>query len=159
MECCNSKNSHKSFAAQCTACGKTGKPVKRETLEHLLKEDCVSFIQNVQYCFCLSPYCNVVYFSRNSDTFYKEDLKVRVGLKETEDPIPVCYCFGYTQKMILEDFLKNGCSTIQKEITKKVKEGVCQCEVTNPQGTCCLGDVAQVTKSARLRFLEKESMD
>ncbi len=39
MECCNSKNSHKDFATQCNACGKTDMPVKRETLEHLLKED------------------------------------------------------------------------------------------------------------------------
>ena len=146
MECCISKNSHKGFAAQCTACGKTGKPVKRETLEHLLKEDRVSLVRDTQYYFCQTPHCNVVYFSRNADTFYKTDLKVRVGLKETAEPIPVCYCFGYTRKMIEDDFLRNGCSTIQKEITKKVKEGVCRCEVTNPQGACCLGDVAQVIK-------------
>lgn len=25
----------------------------------------------------------------------KEMLTVRVGIKETEDPIPLCYCFGY----------------------------------------------------------------
>lgn len=77
---------------------------------------------------------------------HKADLKVRVGSKETEEPILVCYCFGYTRKMIEDDFLRNGRSTIQKEITKKVKEGKCRCEVMNPQGTCCLGDVAQVLK-------------
>ncbi len=146
MECCNSKNSHKDFATQCSACGKIGKPVKKKTLEHLLKEDRVSLIRDTQYYFCQTPHCNVVYFSRNSDTFYKTDLKVSVGLKETEEPIPVCYCFGYTKKMIVEDFFKNGRSTIQEEITKKVKQGICRCEVTNPQGTCCLGNVAQVLK-------------
>ncbi|HHT9116074.1 MAG TPA: putative iron-sulfur cluster-binding metallochaperone, partial [Candidatus Wunengus californicus] len=78
---------------------------------------------------------------------YKTDLKVRVGLKETEEPMPVCYCFGYTKKMIMNDFFKNDRSTIQEEITKKVKQGICRCEVTNPQGTCCLGNVAQVIKS------------
>ncbi|MCR4319040.1 MAG: hypothetical protein NUV74_01715 [Candidatus Brocadiaceae bacterium] len=147
MECCNSKNSHKGFAAQCNTCGKTGKPVKRETLEHLLKEDRVSLVRDTKYYFCQTPHCDVVYFSRNSDTFYKADLKVRVGLKETEEPIAVCYCFGYTTKMIKEDFLKNGHSTIQKEITNNVKQGICRCEVTNPQGTCCLGNVVQVVKS------------
>jgi hypothetical protein len=123
-----------------------GKPVKKKTLEHLLKEDRTSLIRNIQYYFCPSPCCNVVYFSRNTDNFYKADLKVRVGLKETEEPIPVCYCFGYTKKMIVEDFLKNGRSTIHEEITKKVKEGICRCEATNPQGACCLGNVAQVLK-------------
>jgi|SRR3989339_1213728 len=146
MECCNPENSHRDFTTQCNACGKIGKPVKKKTLEHLLKEDRVSLIRDTQYYFCQTPHCDVVYFSRNSNTFYKADLKVRVGLKETEEPIPVCYCFGYTKKMIVADFLINGRSTIQKEITKKVKEGKCQCEVMNPQGTCCLGNVAQVLK-------------
>ena len=146
MECCNSKNSHKGFVITCNECGKTGKPVKRKTLEHLLKEGRVSLVRDTQYYFCSTPHCNVVYFSRNSDTFYKTDLKVRVGLKETEEPIPVCYCFGYTKKMITDDFFKNDRSTIQGEITKKVKQGICRCEVTNPQGTCCLGNVAQVLK-------------
>jgi hypothetical protein len=147
MECCNSKNSHKGFAITCNGCEKTGKPVKRETLEHLLKEDCVSLVRDTQYYFCSTPFCSVVYFSKDMNAFHKEDLKARVGLKETEEPIPVCYCFGYTRKMIEDDFLKNGRSTIQKEITKKVKEGRCRCEVTNPQGTCCLGNVVQVVKS------------
>ena len=146
MECCTGKNSQRRFTGECIACGKIGNPVKKKTLEHLLKEDRISLVRDTQYYFCQTQYCDVVYFSRNSDTFYKADLKVRVGLKETEYPIAVCYCFGYTKKMIVEDFFKNGRSTIQGEITKKVKQGICRCEVTNPQGACCLGNVAQVLK-------------
>lgn len=153
-ECCDSKIESQGLSTQCKGCGKIGKPVKRKTLEHLLKEDRVSSIRNVQYFFCPFSSCNVVYFSEDGETFYKTDLKVRVGLKETEEPIPVCYCFGYTRKMILEDFLKNGRSTIQEEIMKKVKEGRCRCEVTNPQGTCCLGIVATVVKSLRTMTIE-----
>lgn len=153
-DCCDPKIYVKASSIQCNECGKTGKPVKRKTLEHLLKEDRVSSIRNVQYFFCPSPSCNVVYFSEDEILFYKTELKVRVGVKETEEPIPVCYCFGYTRKMILEDFLKNGRSTIQEEITKKVKEGMCRCEITNPQGTCCLGIVATVVKSLRTMTIE-----
>ena len=145
--CCNSKIAKQGLLSQCNECGKTGKPVKRITLEHLLKEDRVSSIRNVQYFFCPSPSYNLVYFSEDGDTFYKTDLTVKVGLKETEEPIPVCYCFGYTRGMILGDFLKNGRSTIREEIEKNVKEGRCRCEITNPEGKCCLGNVAQVLTS------------
>ncbi|MEP9411713.1 MAG: hypothetical protein HRF42_09980 [Candidatus Brocadia sp.] len=51
MECCNSKNSHKDFATPCNACGKAGKPVKKKTLEHLVKEDRVSLVRDTQLLF------------------------------------------------------------------------------------------------------------
>jgi hypothetical protein len=31
-------------------------------------------------------------------TFRTEALRVRVGLKERADPIPLCYCFGFDEK-------------------------------------------------------------
>jgi hypothetical protein len=38
-----------------------------------------------------------VYFASEGDApvFRREDLLVRVGAKETTDPIPVRYCFGF----------------------------------------------------------------
>lgn len=145
--CCNSENINESKSTQCNECGNAGKPVKRKTLEHLLIENRVSSIRDIQYFFCPSSHCDVVYFTKETDIFHKADLKVRVGLKETEEPIPVCYCFGYTRKMITDDLLKNGRSMIQEDITKKIKEGMCQCEITHPQGVCCLENVSQVVNS------------
>jgi hypothetical protein len=49
MVCCNPENSYRDFTTQCNACGKIGKPVKKKTLEHLLKEDRVSLIRDTQY--------------------------------------------------------------------------------------------------------------
>jgi hypothetical protein len=33
-------------------------------------------------------------------------------------------------------------------ITQEVKAGRCACEVKNPAGSCCLGDVARVLQAA-----------
>ncbi len=52
------------------------------------------------------------------------------------------------------DEIKNtGKSTAVESITKEVKAGNCFCERSNPQGTCCLGNVSKAVKDG-LRFLK-----
>src|SRR5216683_1963517 len=75
-----------------------------------------------------------------------DDLMVRVGSKETADPIPVCYCFGFTRKDIQREIAETGHSTIANRISEEVKAGNCACEVKNPSGKCCLGDVTRTVK-------------
>ena len=62
------------------------------------------------------------------------------------DGIPVCYCFGYTEKSIRDEIEQTGASTATASITAEVKAGRCACEVRNPKGSCCLGDVARVER-------------
>jgi hypothetical protein len=81
--------------------------------------------------------------------FRKRDLAVRVGLKEPDDPTaPACYCFGWTPRKILEELERTGKSTVIEQIKAQVKAGNCYCEVTNPQGSCCLGNVAKAVQKA-----------
>jgi hypothetical protein len=77
---------------------------------------------------------------------------VRVGAKETADPIPVCYCFGLTRKDIENEIAETGRSTVADRISAEVKKGTCACEVKNPSGKCCLGEV---TQTARDRLSQK----
>lgn len=144
--CCEPQENKNKRLVPCKECGQIGKVVKRVTFEHLVKDGKISFQGDVTYFFCATADCNVVYFSNDGDVFCKADLKVRVGIKEAEEPIPVCYCFNYTKKMILDDIIKNGRSTIQERIAKEAKMGNCQCEIKNPQGSCCLGEVARIIK-------------
>lgn len=144
-ECCNLKIENTKLPLKCKECGRLGKPVKRTTLEHLFIQEKMASIQDIQYFFCLTANCNVVYFSENAN-FYKADLKVRVGLKEREEPIPICYCFNYTKKMILDDLIQNGHSTIKERIVHQTKIGNCQCQIKNPEGTCCLANIAKIIK-------------
>ncbi len=79
----------------------------------------------------------------------KADLRVRVGLKETADPVPVCYCFGFTEGMLLEEIQTIGHSSIPQRIAAEIKADNCACEVRNPQGSCCLGNVKAAVKRAQ----------
>lgn len=146
-ECCCSKKDGNTRSLSCKKCGNRGRPVTIKTIKHMIKEEKMSSLRDAQYFFCATPDCDIVYFSENDNLFYKKDLNVRVGLKEKEEPIPVCYCFGYTRKMILDDIITNERSTIQEKIAQETRKGNCACEVKNPQGICCLGDVSRIIRS------------
>jgi len=103
---------------------------------------------STQYYFCEARDCDVVYFALDPQApiFRRDDLLVRVGVKEESDPIPVCYCFGFTRKDIENEIVETGRSTVAERISAEVNQGNCACEVKNPSGKCCLGNVARVVK-------------
>ena len=98
--------------------------------------------------FCKTPECQVLYFG-GEVVIEKSAALVRVGLKETEDPIPLCYCFGFTRADIERDLLNTGTTSIPNLITEKIREGLCECELKNPSGRCCLGEVRRAVALAK----------
>ena len=122
----------------------------RITLGALLKPEARPRIPaQEEFCFCKTPSCEVVYYSDGQALFRKDDLAVRVGLKEPNDPTaPACYCFGWTPEKIRAEIERAGRSTAIDQIKAQVKAGNCFCEVTNPQGSCCLGNVAKAVQDA-----------
>ncbi|MFQ5640385.1 MAG: hypothetical protein ACE5IR_20590 [bacterium] len=146
-QCCAVPTKSGETSAVCNVCGHKGKPVLKMTPEHLLFEQQASQLSDVQYHFCMTQDCDVVYFSNASGQYFrKQDVRVRVGSKESDDPIPVCYCFNFTQAKIFDEIRTTGHSTAAAEITQKVKAGKCQCEIKNPSGRCCLGEVNRTVK-------------
>lgn len=146
--CCELHPPQRCVPTTCPACGQQGKTVGRLTLGALLQSDRRPQIPNQQeFCFCKTPTCDVVYFVSDRLLFRKGDLSVRVGLKEPNDPAaPVCYCFGWTPQKIRAEIEATGQSTAIDQIKAQVKAGNCYCEVTNPQGSCCLGNVAKAVQ-------------
>ncbi|HJV48124.1 MAG TPA: hypothetical protein VJ549_02495 [Geothrix sp.] len=135
-------------AASCPACGTEGKPVKPVTLRSLLQSHLRAQVREEAYRFCASPDCALVYFSDDgAQTFTRADLTVRVGVKERNAPRPLCYCFDHNAEDIREEWGRTGKSAILESIKAKVKAGVCSCEVTNPSGGCCLGDITKELKA------------
>jgi len=119
----------------------------------LLRPDALSRLENVPYSFCPTPGCPVVYFSHEAvGVYHQEDLKVRVGLKEGDELVPICYCFGHTRASAWEEIRRTGKSTLVASITAHVQAGRCACEVNNPSGTCCLGEVNKVVKEGLARL-------
>lgn len=150
-KCCDLHPARTCSPTSCPTCGQQGKTVTRLTLGALLKPERRQDIPvQDEFCFCKTPTCEVVYYLPSTVLFGKDDLSVRVGLKEPTDPTaPVCYCFGWTPKRIRTELEETGNSTAIEHIKAQVKTGNCYCEVTNPQGSCCLGNVAKVVQEAR----------
>lgn len=138
--------------ALCPVAGKRGKRVPLVTLRSLVRPEHVAVVEGREWFFCNLPDCEVVYFTRDGPMLEKSALKVRVGLKEKEAPRPVCYCFGHTVESIRQEVEKTGRSTVVASIRKKVAAGECSCEVLNPKGTCCLGDVNKAVKETLASF-------
>ncbi|MBI3130305.1 MAG: hypothetical protein HYZ13_03010 [Acidobacteria bacterium] len=135
-------------ASACPACGTEGKPVKPVTLRALLQSHLQGAVRDEVYRFCAHPDCALVYFSAGGDqTFARADLTVRVGVKERSEPRPLCYCFGHSAESMREEWSRTGKSTVLEAIKAEVKAGTCHCEVTNPGGGCCLGDITKAVKA------------
>lgn len=155
-DCCSIKSpAEKSVAetakagtANCPACGQPGKAVETRTLKQMVQPQHLELASKPGFLFCRTTDCDVVYFHPNGDCLRKPDVRVRVGLKETADPVPICYCFGFTEAMAVEEIRAMGKCTIPQRITAEVKAGNCACEVRNPQGSCCLGNVNAAVKRA-----------
>ncbi len=142
--------------ARCASCGKEGIAVKAATLRSLIRKERQGRITVNHYFFCGSQECDIVYFTEDgSQGFYKEDLTVRVGVKEISPPRPVCYCFNHSVEEISDEIQRTGKSTVLDDIKSRMKKDGCSCETKNPQGSCCLGTVKLYVDEA-LRQLGKE---
>lgn len=132
---------------RCPACGTKGSRVGLVTMKALLTSAALRRLEGKTYRFCAGPFCDLVYFDRKAGSIFKKhDLSVRVGLKETEDAVPICYCFGFTVADLRNDIASRGETEIPASITAEVRAGHCACEVRNPEGSCCLGNVSRAIK-------------
>src|SRR5258708_12842781 len=150
-DCCsaNAKSGSAPAVMACPANGGRSKRVDSLTVKSLVRKLPLG-MPNTQYYFCEASDCEVVYFALDAEAprFRREDLVVRVGAKETADPIPICYCFGFTRQDIWEEIQSMGKSTVAQRITAEVEAGHCACEVKNPYGKCCPRDVTQSPRHA-----------
>ncbi len=132
---------------QCPACGGKGKKVDSITLKAMLNVSLLA-VRDVPYFFCRTDNCEVVYFSGDGQqSFTQAQVREPVFQKESQnDDVSVCYCFRHSPATIQAEWLNTGQSTVITEINAGIKAGQCACEVRNPQGSCCLGNVSQVVK-------------
>lgn len=137
-DCCT-YSGNPSSELLCPFCNTKGKPVQIVTLKSLLLPDALERLKpDTAYNFCASSNCEVVYFNNHHNVFNTRDLKVPVFQKDNRPDTPVCYCFGWTYERIV----KTGKHTVASNISEHVRANRCGCEVNNPQGSCCLGNVS-----------------
>ena len=134
---------------RCPECGQKGRKVDTITVKGLVALSLRNVSPTEQYYFCQTPDCATVYFCADgSHTFTKNQLREPVHQKEpADDSVPVCYCFGHSPASIRAEIESTGKSTVVDDVNTGIKAGQCACEVRNPQGNCCLGNVRAVVKS------------
>jgi hypothetical protein len=113
----------------------------------MVKPTFLDLVHKPGFLFCASRDCGVVYFHPDGQELHEKDLRVPVELKGGDGPI--CYCFGFTQKMAEDEVRISGDCTIARRIAAEMKAGNCSCEVRNPQGSCCLGRISSVVKTLK----------
>jgi copper chaperone CopZ len=135
----------------CPGCGSKGKAVKPITIESLVDAEARGRLSTTEgFRFCKNPACDTAYFhTGTAETIGKESVTVRIGQKETDPPRPVCYCFGHTAEAIRDELAATGASTVFDEISGKCRQGLDRCAETNPQGSCCLGNVRAAVREAQ----------
>ena len=132
--------------AKCPRCGRSGQPVSTKTLKHQVRREYLQTVKIGSFRFCRNAACDVVYFSDAGVVLSKADVRERVALKEADGTISLCYCFGFSRAMMEKEVRSTGRCTIPQRIAAQVKAGNCACEIRNPQGTCCLGNVTAALK-------------
>lgn len=132
----------------CPFCGMKGKQVQGQTVKALLAVS-LRAVQDVDYLFCRTRTCPVVYFSLNGEqTYTTAQVRERVYQKEPEnDEVLVCYCFQHRVGEI-RTASPAKCAEIVGDINTGISAGQCACDLRNPQGSCCLGNVRKLIKNS-----------
>lgn len=132
----------------CPTCTKRGKKVGTETVKALLAGTLHQVRPQRRYLFCATADCPTVYFADDGmQTFTEADLRERVHQKHLDDDdVFVCYCFRHTPGSLRAELLQTGQSTVVETVRQGTKTGQCACEIRNPQGSCCLGNVGAAVK-------------
>jgi hypothetical protein len=131
-------------ATQCPSCAEAGAPVDRITLKALLTADGLRRGVPAQPRYCGNADCPLVYFDVDGGVSFTEaDLTVRVYAKHPNDAdTPACYCFGVTVGAMRGD----GARELREAVAREVQAQHCACEVKNPKGGCCLGDLVRLER-------------
>ncbi len=150
--CCRAGGADRTSRMVCSACGAKGPPVAEATVKALLTETALQRFEPGEYRFCPEAACGVVYFNTAHRTFTTSDLRVPVWHKESPGRRMICYCFGENEAGIKCEIAQTGESRAVERVRRHIDAGRCACDVRNPKGTCCLGDITQAVK----RFSEHE---
>jgi Zinc binding domain len=141
--CCDAGGDVTDARAQvrCPRNGKRGAAVGLLTVKAMLSEPALGRVAKGPYRFCADPDCPVVYFDCDQRVFTTGDLRGPVWQKRPSGERTICYCFGETEASITREIAATGSCGAPARIREHIAAGRCACEVRNPRGVCCLGDL------------------
>ena len=136
--------------ADCPESVTISRKIQHRTIERMVKPELVDKILASQYYYCAASACPIVYFSQDGTSkFTTEDLLVAVFAKDPGKDVYVCYCYDWTRSRIENEIRETGVSTASRKVAEKVRASLCECDIKNPKGTCCLGDISAYVREAK----------
>ena len=138
---------------ECPSCGQRGRPVAVATVQ---AQVAISLRELAAggYHFCTTRRCPIVYFTAEGEALRHEQLRERVFQKEPAGTVLVCYCFRYSVSA-LQHSEPTRRAAILADIVAGTQQDQCACELRNPQGRCCLGNVRQLLATSGSRYHEE----
>lgn len=144
--CCRADGTPRPAPTHCPECRRPGRAIERITLKALLRPEALMSLSASEHRFCSTSGCAVVYFG-DRELFFRQQLVAPVFQKERPGARTACYCFAITEEDIRREVVETGRSTASERVTALVKADRCACEVRNPQGSCCLGNLKAIEKA------------
>ncbi|GAB4577328.1 MAG: copper chaperone Copz family protein [Anaerolineales bacterium] len=140
-------------AHSCPECQQTAKPVPGQTVKSLLSVS-LREVRKVDYFFCRTQTCPVVYFSSDGEQSWEVgQVRERVYQKEPEaSDVLVCYCFQHSAGAVRMASPESRMAILEN-INTGIAAGQCACDLRNPQGSCCLGNVRALIKQLERRVI------
>ncbi len=135
---------NKSQQNLCPQCNQKGLPIQKQTVKSMLSVS-LRTLRDKDYYFCRTQTCPIVYFSEDGVSILTTSvIQVKVYQKEpfSKDTL-VCYCFNYTASE-LRNAEPNNRQAIINDIKAGIKANQCACDLRNPQGSCCLGNIQKI---------------
>ena len=138
--------------SRCPESGTKGLAVDLLTVKALLGEVALRTVRCGPYRFCPEPTCVVVYFDDEGHVFTTLDLRVPVWQKQPAGTRMVCYCFDENEASMARELAETGRCDASQRVRDHIAAGRCACEVRNPRGTCCLGDVMKAVAQIEAEY-------
>lgn len=145
--CCDDGGCERNVArARCPVSGTIANAVELSTVKALLTEQSLSRMHRAEHRFCPDAACEVVYFDTLGNVYSTADVRVTVWQKAPFGARTICYCFGENEAGIRREIDASGASAAEARVRAHIEAGWCACEVRNPRGVCCLGDLMAAVK-------------
>jgi hypothetical protein len=143
--CCPPRPDDPGEQQECPRSGTRGLAVELNTVKVLLTPAALARLSGSAHRFCPDPTCEIVYFT-SADEFTVREVRVPVWQKEPPGARTICYCFGENESDIRREIQEQGVSRVVERVRDHIRAGRCACELRNPRGACCLGDLIAAVK-------------
>lgn len=110
-------------------------------------------LEGLEFSFCETPACPVVYFAANGQTFEDVQLRRRPAYKSGEGADLLCFCFDVSGDDVA------GQDDPTPYVRERVRKNECACNVLNPSGACCLGSIGWWKKNSTIRAHGAQGQD